>query len=608
MNLKLSLNGMRGRLKDYLILFSGLVISAAIFYVFQSIASNEQFLRNAAKSGKTLTQNIVVIFNIGSIFLGFIIFVYLGYANSFLLSMRQKVYAMYIMLGAKSRKVAKLFFIETLTIGILAVLSGIIVGIGLSQLVSQILVHQMELDIKKFFPWNLRAVIITAIFFLLVFILMAFHNNRKIMRTPILKLINESKTPNRVKKNRILWAMEILTGIVCLGVGYGVMGKLSYLINNGIFIAMFTIITGTYFVCDAFFIAIVEIIRSDNKFKFRTLRSFTLGQLSYRIRDFTKILSMVSILFALSLGAITVGIGFQKQIGTLTKLSLHYDLAMHDPTAIQEKEIAKLNVIQTRTYHYKVSKGKVTWCVDEFNKEPYYDLEPNGTYYPVRNPKVTGDDFLENPQKKPASLMNFLSPNDRFGAPEFLVDHKYRKAQGKEKTLKLYVLKDFMKERKKLKSLVESDNKKIKDDVGISNQRYSYYQVFNSIFSGLEFMGLFLGIAFLAMLASCLMFKILVGANSDVNRYQMLIRMGVKNQLLHGSIKKEIGVLFGMPAILGIIHVLFGLQMFKVTGMIMNPYRNLVIPFSIFIGLYFVYYATTVMLYNKLVIPDQKIK
>ncbi|MBK5514820.1 hypothetical protein JFT70_07070 [Bacillus sp. TH11] len=46
------------------------------------------------------------------------------------------------------------------------------------------------------------------------------------------------------------------------------------------------------------------------------------------------------------------------------------------------------------------------------------------------------------------------------------------------------------------------------------------------------FMGFFLGIAFLAMMASCLMFKILSGASKDIMRYQMLRKIGVRQELL----------------------------------------------------------------------------
>jgi putative ABC transport system permease protein len=64
------------------------------------------------------------------------------------------------------------------------------------------------------------------------------------------------------------------------------------------------------------------------------------------------------------------------------------------------------------------------------------------------------------------------------------------------------------------------------------------------------------------MLVSCLMFKILSGAAIDQSRYQILRKIGAKVHVMQQSIGIEIGVLFVLPAFLGIIHVLFGLRMF----------------------------------------------
>lgn len=38
---KLSLTGIKGRFKDYLVLFSGLIMSSAIFYMFEALATNK---------------------------------------------------------------------------------------------------------------------------------------------------------------------------------------------------------------------------------------------------------------------------------------------------------------------------------------------------------------------------------------------------------------------------------------------------------------------------------------------------------------------------------------------------------------------------------------
>lgn len=100
--------------------------------------------------------------------------------------------------------------------------------------------------------------------------------------------------------------------------------------------------------------------------------------------------------------------------------------------------------------------------------------------------------------------------------------------------------------------------------------------------SGFEFMGFFLGIAFLTMLASTLMFKVLSGAASDKVRYEMLYKIGTRKAVLKQSIRREIGALFLLPGVLGVIDVLFGLRLFRV--FLPRPYMGIWLPlqFSLF--------------------------
>ena len=41
---KLALGGIRSRFRDYAVLFSGLVIASAVFYMFMALATNTKFL------------------------------------------------------------------------------------------------------------------------------------------------------------------------------------------------------------------------------------------------------------------------------------------------------------------------------------------------------------------------------------------------------------------------------------------------------------------------------------------------------------------------------------------------------------------------------------
>ena len=134
--------------------------------------------------------------------------------------------------------------------------------------------------------------------------------------------------------------------------------------------------------------------------------------------------------------------------------------------------------------------------------------------------------------------------------------------------------------------------------------KYAMYTGFYGIASGTVFMGFFLGIAFLAMMASCLMFKILSGASKDITRYNMLRKIGVRRELLTKSIYKELFLVFLFPAIVGIVHVLIGMKMFGF--ILLNPYFRIWLPIVIFVVIYAIYYFITVQLYKGIVLPKEE--
>ena len=133
--------------------------------------------------------------------------------------------------------------------------------------------------------------------------------------------------------------------------------------------------------------------------------------------------------------------------------------------------------------------------------------------------------------------------------------------------------------------------------------KYAVYTEIYGFSSGTVFMGFFLGIAFLAMMASCLMFKILSGASSDITRYQMLRKIGVRRELLTKSIYKELFLVFLFPAIVGIVHVLVGMNIFS--DFVVDPYFRIWLPIAIFVVIYAIYYFITVQLYKGIVLPKE---
>lgn len=595
---KLSLTGIKSRLKDYTVLFSGLVVASMIFYMFLSLAINPGFM---SKDVNAPGQYLSFIFGFGIVLLAIITFVYLVYANSFLLSMRQHDYGMFMMLGAKSSRIGLLIFCETLLTGLIATVIGIVIGFGLTAIVSKILIASLGLKITHFQIILPSAVIWTLIFFVAIFFLAALRNVHKLVRSKVIDLLHESQKPIKISRKNGLRVIEAILGIVLLAAGYYVMGMPASAIFFIIPVALITIVAGSYFTFDSLFTLIINFLLKRKNFAYRGIRVFTLGQLKFRIRDYTRILSVISLLFALALGAITVGLNFNSLKEQAVK-STYYDATIVENSAAVQKNVDKLDIKTKSTYHYVETKNKVYFNRADFEKQPFKDIEfkQNGNNFPTYKPyTIKANQF--GTENKHGNIALGIALAIRSKEVEVVPAAKLKTIQGQKKLVTLITVKDFIKAYPTLMKLekVQIAANPAMAETLMQSKPFSY-QVMLGFTSGFEFMGFFLGIAFLTMLASTLMFKVLSGAASDKMRYEMLYKIGTRRKVLKQSIRHEIGVLFLLPGVLGVIDVLFGLRLFK--ALLPHPYMGFWVPFVIFIVLYFVYYAVTVKLYENLVL------
>ncbi|MBH9988892.1 MULTISPECIES: FtsX-like permease family protein [unclassified Lactobacillus] len=601
---KLSVTGIKNRLKDYLVLFSGLIVASMIFYMFLSIATNPVFISKDVY-GREAYLNYI--FTFGIILLVIITSVYLVYANSFLLSMRKHDYGMYMMLGAKSTRIGLLIFSETLLTGFLAVLLGITLGLGLTTIVTKVLVGKLGLEITHYKAILPSAIIGTLLFFVIIFLLGALGNMRKLTRTPIIDLLHEDQTPINLNHHPVLRGIEAICGVLLLAVGYYVMTLPANYIYLLIPTALVTIIVGSFFVFNGVFTAIINYLLNKKSFSYRGINEFTLGQLKFRLQSYTKVLTMISILFALALGAITVGLNFGSMKDEAQK-GIYYDATIVSQTPAVKKAEAKLTITNKQTYHYKEKGMHLYFNRAEFEKQPlkemavyFHDNQDNSPTYKV---KTLATAKLDKPQTTENSIFSQMVPNGLPKKIHLVSPKRWLSIDGQEKFVSYINVKDFVHDFPVINQIQKQQLRENRDykDTYLNSKPYYYSNVLGFT-SAFEFMGFFLGIAFLTMLASTLMFKVLSGAASDKVRYQMLHEIGARPRLLRSSIRKEIGTLFTMPGILGIIDVLCGLQLFKT--LLKAPYHNIWIPFTIFIVLYLGYYLLTVTLYEKIVLKTE---
>ncbi|MGE6588119.1 FtsX-like permease family protein [Bacillus mycoides] len=611
---KLSMSGLKSKLQDYIVLLIGLIVSISTFYMFQTLSLNKAFLESNANVGP-----IVLIFQIGSSLLAIVTFFYIMYANSFLLSLRQKEFGMYMMLGAKKYKVTLLMFLETIVLGAASLVIGITIGVGLAEGIGQLLMKQLELTGEGYQAFYIPSMVVTCIFFFALFVLSASMNSIKLSRISVLQLVHADAQTERVAVKGKMTIVVALLGLILLGIGYASLLYIPQAKNLGtvptlMALGLIAATVSTYMLFGSLLPVMIKKIKSNKKRSEKGLNAFTFAQLNFRINGLTNVLATVAILVALGAGGIACGMAFKNDVLKQTDKGTIYDSVVHNPTAEEKNILSSILFQEKLEYRYKVDDKYVYYIKEELeNNRPLVNDRKNEKIMKVSE-EIPMDAFALSRQwgKEDAKSKQWSDAFETIQPNYIYPDHKikivdqniYDSMKDIENTVfigKTDVFGAYVKEWKKIDELQVVKYKNVK--VEELDSKYQTYKTNQSFSSGLMFMGFFVGIAFLAMMASCLMFKILSGASKDSIRYQMLRKIGVRRELLTQSIYKELSFVFLVPAIIGIVHILVGMNMFG--PLLIDPYFRIWLPIVIFIVIYSIYYWITVQLYKRIVLPKE---
>ncbi len=140
---------MKKSFKDYAIYFLTLVLGVAIFYMFNSLDSQEAML-NVSQSSKEIIKLMINLLGMVSVFVAVILGLLIVYANNFLINRRKKEFGIYMTLGMGKTQISKIILIETILIGIISLGVGIVIGVFASQLMSVLVSKLFEADMSEF--------------------------------------------------------------------------------------------------------------------------------------------------------------------------------------------------------------------------------------------------------------------------------------------------------------------------------------------------------------------------------------------------------------------------------------------------------------------------
>ena len=293
---KLSLKNIRKSFKDYAIYFFTLILGVAIFYVFNAIGS-QTVLLNVTSSTREIIDLMVNMLSGVSVFVSFILGFLIIYASRFLMKRRNKEFGIYLTLGMSKGKISKILLLETLIIGIISLVIGLIVGVGASQLMSVLVANSFEADLTQFtFVFSSSAMIKTIIYFGIMYLLVMIFNVINVGRCKLIDLIYANRKSEEVKmKNPVICTIVFIISVCALGYAYYLVtaGVDTLTGANDIFIPIILGCVSTFFIFWSLSGLILKIVMSFKNLYYKGLNSFVLRQISSKVN--TMVFSMTVI-------------------------------------------------------------------------------------------------------------------------------------------------------------------------------------------------------------------------------------------------------------------------------------------------------------------------
>ncbi|MBR1741001.1 MAG: FtsX-like permease family protein, partial [Lachnospiraceae bacterium] len=304
---KLSISNIRKSLKDYAVYFFTLIIGVSIFYVFNAVGTQTAFLklegdtREIAELLKTMLSGL-------SVFVAIILGLLVVYASRFLMKRRKKEFALYLMLGMEKGEISMILLLETLFIGLGSLATGLLIGIGLSQIMSAVVVSLFDADMTAYrFTLSVEAVLKTVIYFGIMYLVVVLFNSVVIGKCKLIDLMQSDKRSEEMKlKNPVLCVIVFFLSAGALGFAYHKVGWEYAKLSDTIL--LFSIALGavsTFFIFWSVSGLFLRIIMSMKRLYFRNLNSFTFRQLSSRIHTMVFSMTVICLLLFVTICTLT---------------------------------------------------------------------------------------------------------------------------------------------------------------------------------------------------------------------------------------------------------------------------------------------------------------
>ena len=385
---KLSARNMKKSFKDYAIYFITLVLGVALFYMFNSLDSQEAMLQ-VSSSTKEMIKLMINMLGMVSIFIAVILGLLIVYANNFLINRRKKEFGIYMTLGMGKRQISKILLLETIFVGIISLAIGLILGIFASQFMSILVAKLFQADMSGFeFVFSQNACIKTCIYFAVMFLAVMFFNTFTISRYKLISLLTASKKNEQVKmKNPIICIIVFIIAAIGLSYAYWMVTKGVFNMKNvdettkAIGISVLIGIAGTVLIFWSFSGLILKLLQTKKSTYLNGTNMFVLRQLHNKINTTVISMSVICLMLFMTITALSSSIALknsmQADIEKMTPVDLNlYKSANLKVNDNKNKYSQELQYDSTQSILYTLTQnGFDIKLLKDIIEIPIYDVE-----------------------------------------------------------------------------------------------------------------------------------------------------------------------------------------------------------------------------------------
>ena len=369
---KLSIRNMKKSFKDYAIYFLTLVLGVAIFYMFNSLDSQQAMLE-VSQSTRSMIQLMVQMIGMISVFIAIVLGFLIVYANNFLINRRKREFGIYMTLGMGRRQISTIILFETILVGILSLVVGIFIGVFASQFMSILVAKLFEADMTEFtFVFSKDACIKTCIYFAVMYLAVIIFNTLTISRYKLINLLTAVRKNEKVKmKNPIISILVFLASSILLGYAY-------YLVTGGVYELQTTNellkpilmgIVGTIGIFWSLSGFILRIIQSRKNIYLKGTNMFVLRQLHNKINTNIASMSIICLMLFMTISALSSSLSIQSALDSQLEKFTPVDVNLYKPAYLPESYV---NSYTEQTIYYTEEQK------EDSRKPVSYTLETNG--------------------------------------------------------------------------------------------------------------------------------------------------------------------------------------------------------------------------------------